>query len=291
LIGNSIYSQQSSEYFPSQLGYKWNYKISLLDSLNNPIDSLEMYSIDSLASKEIYAGKESNIILTKVGPKETIYFQPYMDSLFVNLDGTDANVFFRVPMMDVILSMMNSINLDSNMLGILQNIIEITESFKEWHSYFKFAQAVDSPYEILKKDTTITIDTMSLPLRIQVDAVRKSDENLSTFLGNFITKKFVHTYTLFYILKMPPNFEIPVPIVSVEGASWIAPNHWLVKTSTPPIAIDLSLLGYGKYNFPASLMEITDQITDVKDDNFINNIPDFKRCFHQYLSARIFGYG
>ena len=41
------FPQQASSYFPQQLGYKWNYNIAILDSLNNHVPELNFFRKDS----------------------------------------------------------------------------------------------------------------------------------------------------------------------------------------------------------------------------------------------------
>ncbi len=41
-----IFAQQASDYFPEHPDVRWEYKATVLDSLNNPIDSLHYYRHD-----------------------------------------------------------------------------------------------------------------------------------------------------------------------------------------------------------------------------------------------------
>ena len=65
LVSGITAAQQATEYFPQQTGHKWHYKITPLDSLNNEIDTLSFYRIDSFAVVQNYEGREANIILNK----------------------------------------------------------------------------------------------------------------------------------------------------------------------------------------------------------------------------------
>jgi len=47
---NLGFTQQASDYFPEQTGFMWNYELTPLDSLNNPIDSLTFFRIDSFCN-------------------------------------------------------------------------------------------------------------------------------------------------------------------------------------------------------------------------------------------------
>ena len=48
LFQHISFSQLAQDYFPAQTGFKWTYRVTPLDSLNNPISSLSFYQIDSL---------------------------------------------------------------------------------------------------------------------------------------------------------------------------------------------------------------------------------------------------
>ncbi|MBK6678840.1 MAG: hypothetical protein IPG53_01910 [Ignavibacteriales bacterium] len=65
LLFTSGISQQATEYFPAANGYKWYTKTVVLDSLNQEIDSLAAYTIDSLAGETTYKGYQAQYILGK----------------------------------------------------------------------------------------------------------------------------------------------------------------------------------------------------------------------------------
>ncbi|MGQ9799381.1 MAG: hypothetical protein ACUVRG_08815, partial [Ignavibacterium sp.] len=68
---SEIFPQQASDYFPSSIGYIWNYKITPLDSLNNPLTELEYFRKDSFALTQNYQGRNANIVLSKEGSLQT----------------------------------------------------------------------------------------------------------------------------------------------------------------------------------------------------------------------------
>ena len=74
LVCQSILSQTASNYFPTQIGYKWNYESTPLDSLNNPANSQKFFSIDSFAIINSNEGKKTNLVLSKTGAQITINF-------------------------------------------------------------------------------------------------------------------------------------------------------------------------------------------------------------------------
>ena len=67
LISGFNFAQQASEYFPSQTGFTWKYKVTPLDSVNNGIDPQTFYQADSFAINSNSRGMLANIVLTKRG--------------------------------------------------------------------------------------------------------------------------------------------------------------------------------------------------------------------------------
>ncbi len=118
LFASSVHAQTASTYFPQQSGYKWYYKTEVLDTLNNPVDSLTTFRIDSFATTVTYKEKEAKVVLTKSGPELTILFQPFLDTNYVNLSGNDGNVYFRITSSDVIRSLLDSLEFDSTLFNL-----------------------------------------------------------------------------------------------------------------------------------------------------------------------------
>ena len=84
LFQHIAFPQLAQSYFPSQPGFKWTYKATPLDSLNNPIPSLSFYQVDSFAVVQNYQGRSANYILSKSGSQLTIPFTPYLDTSYLS---------------------------------------------------------------------------------------------------------------------------------------------------------------------------------------------------------------
>jgi len=247
LAASVILPQNAQDYFPQQAGFKWNFKITPLDSLSNPMDTLSYYQIDTFSVSSNYEGKLSNILLSKSGTRGTIDALPYMDSSFINLSSSDANIYFKTLLSDSSLSF-----LDSTLLGGFKR-------YEGWYDVYKFGQAVNQQYTIFTKDTTITFDTLSMPLRFEYKAKRAADETITTELGSLTCKKFIISQRLSYLMGISP-FIIPVKIVEITDTNYIAPNYWIVRTVQPTAKIDLGLLGYGVYYINGSRKDIIQSI-------------------------------
>ena len=256
LLGQSILAQTASTYFPSQTGYKWNYESIPLDSLNNPVNSQKFFSIDSFAVVAPFNGKNANIVLSKTGPQSTINFQPYLDTLFYNFESTNGFEYFDPTLISSFLG-----DLDTT-LGI--SFVTFFNSLKDWYSYYRFASGNDVEYQIFKKDTAITVNSISATIRFELIGKKLQDETLNTTIGNFNCKKFLLEVRISYLLL---NI-FPVKMFGIENTIWLAPDNWKVKSYIPTTNVDLSYLGFPAFKIPGLESNITTSITSLEENNF-----------------------
>ena len=235
-----INAQQASDYFPEYPYAWWEYKITVLDSLSNEIDSLSYYRHDKVIDEAFFEGKLAKILQTKSGPAETIYFQPYLDSIFLHFSGTDAHEYFKLGYIKILLAALDSVLNVPNF-----NLVEFFTSFEKWYSVYRFNQSLNDDYTILQFDTSITIDNITLPLRLEILGERLEDDSISTPYGGFMCKKFVRTIGV-SVVVIPP---IVVSLFFLEDYIWIAEGHWIVQGLIPPINIDLSGLNMNLPSF------------------------------------------
>jgi hypothetical protein len=234
-----IYAQQASDYFPEYPYAWWEYKITVLDSLSNEIDSLSYYRHDKVIDEAFFEGKLAKILQTKSGPAATINYQPYLDSIFLHFSGTDAHEYFKVGYIKILLAALDSVLNIPNF-----NFVEFFTSFEKWYSVYRFNQSLNDDYTILQFDTSITIDNITLPLMLEVRGERLEDDSISTPFGDFVCKKFVRKIEISVVL---PPFVISLFIL--EDYIWIAEGHWIVQGLIPPINIDLSELNMNLPSF------------------------------------------
>ena len=255
------FAQTASTYFPSQTGYKWNYESIPLDSLNNPVNSQKFFSIDSFAVITSFNGKNANVVLSKTGAQNTINFQPYLDTLYYSFESSNGFEYFDPELFSGLLG-----NVDTT-LGI--NFVTFFNSLKGWYSYYRFASGNDVEYQIFKKDTAITVNSISATIRFELIGKKLQDETLNTAIGNFDCKKFLLEVRISYLLL---NI-FPVKMFGVENTIWLASDNWKVKSYIPTTNVDLSYLGFPAFRIPGLESNITTPITDVDDklstiDNF-----------------------
>lgn len=252
----SLFAQNAADYFPASTGHIWWYNSVPLDSVNNPIDSLEFVRIDSFASVGNYEGRTTNFVLTKSGPANTILNQSFNDTLFYNFTGSDANEYLAIGRFDSIIVALDSLLGDST-----SSFRDLFIRLEDWYLSYRFSANVNQSYSILQYDTTLTIQSNDYAIRIQLEGERLNDEFINTAIGGFNCKKFIYKRQLFYLLL---GF-IPIEIISVEETIWIAENEWILKTYTPSTVLDLTPVGGGVFVIPGLSSEISSPITYVNN--------------------------
>jgi hypothetical protein len=259
----NAFPQQAQDYFPSEPGYKWNYRVTPLDSLNNELNELAFYRMDSSAFIADYEGREAYHILSKTGSSEVIHSLPYTDTLYINLSGSEGYEYFNLARMSAIITA-----LDSAGLTIDSSLLSIFNSLQGWYSVYRFAEQVNQSYIVFIKDTTLIIDGYELQTRFEYSGIRLNDEVIDTEIGTFTSKKFVIAIRVLYRLFPPLPYT---ELVKIPDTLWIAPDHWIVKSFIPSTEIDLTVFGLGSYIIPGSNTEAISEVTDAEDD--VYNLP------------------
>lgn len=260
------FGQNASDYFPAQTGYNWYLKSYPLDSLNNPIDSLTYYGIDSFSVVSDFSGRSANIVLTKSGLLNTINYQPFLDTLYFSFDGANGYEYFDPIFVSGLIGNIDSV--------LALNFLTFFHSLEGWYSYYKLNSTVNQAYTVFSKDTTVIYDSTSLPLRFQLIVKRLADESLTTEIGTFNCKKYLLERRLSYLVSIPPLPTFAVKILGVEENVWLAPGNWKVRSYTPSTRVDFSILGIPIFTVPGLETNVTLPFTSVDDqknviDNFI----------------------
>jgi len=242
-------AQQASDFFPAQTGFEWKFKVTPLDSLNNPIPSSALYRIDLFESIANYQGRTANIVPTKIGPLQTIQLQPFLDSLFYNTEGTNGFEYFSISRIEEFLIQLDSLGFDPNF-----SFVGFFTSLQDWYSTYRFASSVGTSYTLISKDTTVG----TYPLLFEYIGTRKTDETIQTVLGSFDCKKFLLQWKVSYRL-LPPPFP-PVALLTTNDSIWIAPDNWIVQDIIPSNPVDLSLLGIPAFYILGLETKLTDEI-------------------------------
>ena len=251
------FGQVAADYFPAQTGYTWKYEFLPVDSLNNQVDSLKFYGIDSFAVNTNFNGRDAKIVLSKTGTLNTINLLPFTDSLFYSFEGSNGFEYFDPLFLSDLLG-----NIDTT-LGI--NFFNFFNSLEGWYSYYRLTNQVNQNYTVFSKDTTVTINSTTLPLRFQLIGKRLDDEIITTEIGSFTCKKFLLERRLSYLISIPPLPAIAIKILGVEETIWLAPSNWKVKSYIPSTLVDLSIAGGPLFSIPGLETNIKDQITSINE--------------------------
>jgi hypothetical protein len=220
-ISNS-YTQTASDYFPANPGFKWYYSTTSLDSNNNPVPGSLRYRVDSFSVVQSYNGLSAHYAPSKSNLSSIFDPGPYTDTNFYNFQGSNGWQYVDVTR-----------GLDSITFLDTSGLINFIASFNKWYSVYRFASTVNQEYTIFTKDTTITFNSQSFPIRIAYKGKRLSDEASK--------KRFVLTASLHYLLELPPPLPpIPVEVLSRRDSVWLSLSFWMVREVIPSINVDLN---------------------------------------------------
>lgn len=269
----SLLAQQASTYFPASLGHVWYFKTTPLDSVQQPVDSLSFFQIDSLAALSNHQGQAAYHIVGKTGPAPGIFFLPYTDTSWVNFNSTDAKQYFGIANLDSIARLLHSFGLDTLFGGF--NLINTIASFQKWYTMFKFASPVNASYTVFQYDTTITIQTQTVPLRFLLKGKRQSDQTTVTPAGTFLCKVFAMEFSINYVVDLPPPLpDIVVPLLTMPDSLFFAPGKWVVKDVMPATKFDLAQFGFGSFNIPGTVSVLVPSIVTSVEES-VSAVPGF----------------
>jgi hypothetical protein len=231
--------------------------VTPLDSLNNDIDSVVFFRQDSFAVVTNYEGKLANLVVSKEGPAQTIHLQPYTDLSYLHFMDTDGYEYFAVGGLGEFLEFIDNLITFDNF-----TFVDFFTSLEAWYSVYRFGETVNNEYTIFTVDTTITSDSLPLPLNLRFEYLgqRLNDETIATAIGTFACKKFLIQQGV-SILFGP----FPAPVAFEEDTVWIAEDNWIVQDIIPATDINLSFVGIDPFFLPGLKTEIIENITNVDD--------------------------
>ena len=253
LITSVAFAQNASTYFPAATGYKWYYKNIPLDSLNNPVTALTRYRVDSFSVVGSYKGLNASIVRIKDNLLSFNQNTSYNDTNYHNFQTTNGWEYLKTSMISDTIP--------------LPGLINFFRGLENWYSMYRFAQAVNSEYVVLQKDTTIAIDTIQAPIRVKLRVKRLNDETVSTVNGNYLSKKFVTISGLYLRVLI---FEYP--IIERPDTTWIAQNVWMVKKVAPSTNVNLAPIGIPlTFSVPGNIYELANPSIGIQ--NISTEIP------------------
>lgn len=262
VFASNLFSQTASQYFPATPGYIWYYESNLLDSNGNQIPGSTTFRVDSFSVVQNYLGMNASYVPSKRNLSSVTQGGPYNDSSFFNFQGSNTWQYVDVTR-----------GLDSIIFLDTSGFINFLSQFNSWYSVYRFASGVNTSYTLFTKDTTIIIQSQSLPVRITYAGKRLNDENVQTVQGNLPAKKFLLTATIYYLLSFPPLPPIPIEVLSRDDTVWVSLNRWMIKEIIAPINVDLNNLGVPvTFSIPGESLVLTNGPVGII--NYTNEIPD-----------------
>lgn len=262
IFTSNSFSQTASQYFPVNPGYIWYYESTILDSNNNPMAGTTTYRVDSFSVVQNYFGLNANFVPSKRNLTSVTQPGPYTDTSFFNFQGSNGWQYADLTR-----------GLDTISFLDTSGLINLISSFNGWYNTYRFASPAGQEYTIFTKDTTITFQSQSFPLRITYTGKRLNDENVQTVLGNLPSKKFLLTASLYYLLSFPPLPPIPIEVLSREDTVWVSEGKWMIKEVIASTNVDLSNFGFPvEFSVPGESLILTNGPTGIV--NYSSEIPE-----------------
>ncbi len=255
----SIFAQDASSYFPDRDGYKWKYETYNLDVNQNRVQNSKRIRIDSLVGTGNFFDRVSELLVSKIAPEGEIQNTVFRDSSFISFNGSIASLYFNL------LSLLDSAELGGVSLS------DLSQRYSGWYDLFRFAQAVNSKYELIKIDTVVNYEGIDINVIGTISGVRAEDEIINTPAGNFLCKKFVLSVNVDAKVQLlpPPIPPLIIPIINIPQSYYITEGKWIVREFRPTVeSEDLSLLGIESFTIlgaETNLVE-TEYPTSVYDE-------------------------
>jgi hypothetical protein len=215
--------------------------------------NLTRYRIDSFAVVADYKGLSASTVRIKDNLLSFNQNTAYNDTNYHNFQTTNGWEYLKT-------------SLISDTIPV-PGFLNFLRGLENWYNVYRFANAVNSEYVVFTKDTTIAFDTLTAPIRVKLKVKRLNDETISTVNGNYLSKKFVTTFGLYYRF-----FILEIPIIERPDTTWIAQNVWMVKKVTPSANVNLSSLGIPiTFSVPGNIYELTNPSIGIQ--NISTEIP------------------
>ncbi len=212
---------QAVNYFP-QPGFRWHYNTQFINTADSVLSDMDI--IDSLGVQTIVDDSSCYPILS-VNP----FPVPPTANYYVALSGSEALVkmsLLPVPL-DTIFSAPSS-----------------------WFTLFKFQSGVVAPWTIFEWDTTVTIDSVTLPMGVKVSGKKVSlNEDVTVQAGTFSSARF----TILEQVGVYVPYIGFTPLFTLADTFWVAQNTWIVKHTRDAVSFSYQTISF---DIPGERMEL-----------------------------------
>ncbi len=225
-FSTSFVMGQASNYFP-QPGFTWQYNTKIVnasDSILTEINTKD--SLDVLTTIDI---TDCYPVLS-VNP----FPLPATVNYYVSLDGNDA-----VVKTDLLPSPLDT----------------IFSAPKYWFTLFKFQSGIVPQWTIFEFDTTITVDSLTIPAGVRITGKKISlNENVTVQAGTFTAARFEISSQIGVIVQ----FVGFVPLYTLVDTFWVGQNTWIIKHTRDAAAFSYDTVSF---DIPGVKMELTSTTT------------------------------
>ena len=212
---------QAVNYFP-QPGFRWNYNTQFVNTADSVLSDMNI--IDSLGVQTIISDSTCYPILS-VNP----FPVPPTANYYVALSGSEALVKMSL------------------LPAPLDTIFSAPSS---WFTLFKFQSGVVAPWTIFEWDTTVTIDSVTLPVGVKVSGKKVSlNENVTVQAGTFSSARF----TILEQVGVYVPYIGFTPLFTLADTFWVAQNIWIVKHTRDAVSFTYQTT---TFNIPGERTEL-----------------------------------
>ncbi|MBI3190013.1 MAG: hypothetical protein HYZ33_05135, partial [Ignavibacteriales bacterium] len=223
LISSLPLFSQASNYFPNSIGTTWTFDAALLGAGDTVIAGSEYREVDSVAEYSLLDGKNAYTIQSRLESGIP------SGSSFFAFEG--ANGFVYLP----------------SLPPPLDTLIDVPAA--QWITSFKFNSGFVPPWDIFEWDTTITIDSLTIPAAIKISGSREGlNESVTVPAGTFTAARF-------NIIEQVGIRSGPIffPFLTMVDTFWIAQNTWIVKHTRASVTFSYDTLSF---NIPGARREL-----------------------------------
>ncbi|MDX2129110.1 MAG: T9SS type A sorting domain-containing protein [Chloroherpetonaceae bacterium] len=233
LFSQESFAQPATSFFPTTQNFRWDYVYTPLDTNGNPIQTpIIPRSTSFFVGSNTVGGRNAQAVTSVNNFSEfgdSLFLPSFEDTSYYSLTGDSAGLYLNP------LSIIGEFG-DSAEAAQIDSLAGFLNSFTGWYFLYRFNATQNTDYVVIRRDTTVTIDSTAVPLRFEVTGRRLANDSLTTPFGKFDTRKFVVTYTLGYRLQIFSTTTI-FPLVQFRDSTWIAQNRWIVRQYLPPSRI------------------------------------------------------
>ncbi|MFZ4619567.1 MAG: T9SS type A sorting domain-containing protein [Bacteroidota bacterium] len=252
-------SPKASEYFPRKNGSVWNYSQVVLDSLQLPIDSTMSIRKDQMIGYTVLDidGVEWTTQWIKTiagGVPDTVKWSTYQNTVKRPFD---AGKLFP------------ALTIDS--LGLSR--------FNGTYTVMNFFSGVNTIDTLIRFDTTVTIDSMTFPVRFSFTSKKLAEQLMSVSGVKYTVTPFVFKFaaTVLY-----PSFigTIKIPIVEFFDSTFVAKDMWIVRRVVPSTVIPKSSSTFALLGVTIPEVKVPGMLEELR--SFVLNVGDGPNIVHQF---------